>query len=106
MEYLITGKHSWTEAAAWSLNANALAAVAEFQSVWGGCSAQNLQSPPSPLHPQALQTPGAHPALPEQQLQTGQHTKALWVLTEVLLARGQSTQRSYLQFLKVLFFVL
>lgn len=43
MEYLITDKHSWSEAAAWSLNANALAAVAESQMKWEGCSAGKRQ---------------------------------------------------------------
>lgn len=56
MEYLITDKHSWTEAAAWSLNANALAAVDESQMKWAGCSAGKSQ--------QQSQTPEKHPKSP------------------------------------------
>ena len=56
MEYLITDKHSWTEAAAWSLNANALAAVDESQMKWEGCSAGKSQ--------QQSRKPEKHPKSP------------------------------------------
>lgn len=55
MEYLITDKHSWTEAAAWSLNAGALAAVDESQMKWEGCSAgkSQQQSGTAEKHPKS-----------------------------------------------------
>lgn len=56
MEYLITDKHSWTEAAAWSLNANALAAVDESPMKWEGCSAGKSQ--------QQSRKPEKHPKSP------------------------------------------
>lgn len=56
MEYLITDKHSWTEAAAWSLNANAVAAAAESQMKREGCSAGKSQ--------QQSQKPEKHPKSP------------------------------------------